>query len=277
MTNKTLEALKLKISRPKWDRKESKAMIDTNRYKFGFNDGIEACIAALGNGDVAEIINKGTKLYDEFLWETYGKRLSKESREAIEPFQDWLYGQLTPPPINAGEPWCHDCGVAYESSHYKHKIIPDDEWKKIAPKDGEGLLCADCIDKRLKPDTPSEEAAHTCQDVYSKGQCATCEETWAHIQPPQAVDIEKIEYDFMTRLFTKEQRWHIANMLAHKWIPIGAGEIVFAAKSQYEPDGWSKSRATMHIKNNLDYHYDKQNIYAELPEYFMTDHTKAGD
>lgn len=42
---------------------------------------------------------------------------------------------------------CEDCGLEYPFPDY---VLPDDVWKRIAPKpDGNGLLCPTCIAKRL--------------------------------------------------------------------------------------------------------------------------------
>lgn len=44
---------------------------------------------------------------------------------------------------------CFDCGEPYGRPEWIEAIIPHDVWKKIAPCDGDGLLCIKCIAKRL--------------------------------------------------------------------------------------------------------------------------------
>lgn len=42
---------------------------------------------------------------------------------------------------------CYDCGRLYAKG--PDLIIDDDAWKAIAPHDGEGVLCPNCIHDRL--------------------------------------------------------------------------------------------------------------------------------
>ena len=44
---------------------------------------------------------------------------------------------------------CFDCGLAYGSEGWADAVLPDDEWKKIAPsEDGGGVLCFTCMNRR---------------------------------------------------------------------------------------------------------------------------------
>jgi hypothetical protein len=49
---------------------------------------------------------------------------------------------------------CFDCGLPYEDFPMD-TLLPDDLWARIAPVDGEGLLCANCIVARLSKLEPS--------------------------------------------------------------------------------------------------------------------------
>lgn len=45
---------------------------------------------------------------------------------------------------------CADCGLLYSEETWADIIIPDDVWLKISPSgDGYGLLCFNCMHKRL--------------------------------------------------------------------------------------------------------------------------------
>jgi hypothetical protein len=44
---------------------------------------------------------------------------------------------------------CYDCGLPYTDLGFQDLIVPDWAWKRIAPVDGNGLLCPTCICRRL--------------------------------------------------------------------------------------------------------------------------------
>lgn len=52
----------------------------------------------------------------------------------------------------AGTGACYDCGIIYGGDSWSDLIIPDEIWEKINPTyhEGAGLLCCNCIVKRLK-------------------------------------------------------------------------------------------------------------------------------
>lgn len=43
---------------------------------------------------------------------------------------------------------CFDCGRSYEDPDWIEAVVSDDIWKQIAPDDGDGILCIQCIAKR---------------------------------------------------------------------------------------------------------------------------------
>ena len=48
------------------------------------------------------------------------------------------------------QPCCFDCGRRYGDEYgFPDLIVPDDVWAKIAPDEGNGLLCPSCMCRRL--------------------------------------------------------------------------------------------------------------------------------
>jgi hypothetical protein len=43
------------------------------------------------------------------------------------------------------EPVCFDCGLSYESSRWADLVVSNEVWAQIAPFEGNGLLCANCM------------------------------------------------------------------------------------------------------------------------------------
>lgn len=44
---------------------------------------------------------------------------------------------------------CEDCGRPYGAEHgFPDLVVPRDVWKRIAPRDGNGLLCPSCMCQR---------------------------------------------------------------------------------------------------------------------------------
>lgn len=49
------------------------------------------------------------------------------------------------------KPSCDDCGIDYQSLEWADVVIPDAIWKRISQNNDEGgLLCFNCMNKRLK-------------------------------------------------------------------------------------------------------------------------------
>jgi hypothetical protein len=45
---------------------------------------------------------------------------------------------------------CFDCGLPYSDPGFQDLLLPDWAWRKIAPRDSDGLLCPTCICRRLE-------------------------------------------------------------------------------------------------------------------------------
>jgi hypothetical protein len=43
---------------------------------------------------------------------------------------------------------CYDCGIPYGDDAWIEILVPNDVWAVIAPHDGQGLLCINCIAQR---------------------------------------------------------------------------------------------------------------------------------
>lgn len=64
--------------------------------------------------------------------------------DAAHP-QDWT----SPDKIGTCGARCFDCGLPYSDDRFWDLVIDDAAWKQIAPIDGDGLLCPNCICRRL--------------------------------------------------------------------------------------------------------------------------------
>lgn len=62
---------------------------------------------------------------------------------------------------------CYDCGLSYEDEGFQDLLIPNWAWLKIAPNQGDGLLCPTCICRRLE-----EVGIKNCPSEFVSGALA---------------------------------------------------------------------------------------------------------
>lgn len=101
-------------------------------------------------------VERTVRGWDAMLRDAVAERFASGPADAIRWLADLVRERLGSVPAAPGAA-CHGCGMAYED-FWGDVVLPSAAWSRIAPKDGEGLLCPQCIMVRLAevgtPDYP---------------------------------------------------------------------------------------------------------------------------